>query len=224
MGNPFALQHRAIGVHLDREAAMGSQKESWGPKRVVTPLAHDCAVLDQNQRIPTATLHHDIEALLPRLTRYARAMTHDVADAEDLVQDCVARALTKLHLWKEGTDLRAWLFTILHNQHVSQRRRAAREGTSVVGYERAQASTCTAHQIEYVELRKLERAIMSLPHEQRNAVLLSGLTRWSYDEIAVACDVPVGTIRSRLSRGRATLRKLTGIAPARHSPSWATTH
>ena len=75
--------------------------------------------------------YRDIEAEIPRLRRYARALTRDVVAADDLVQDCLARALGKLHLWQEGTDLRAWLFTILHNQYVNQVRRAVREGAAV---------------------------------------------------------------------------------------------
>jgi hypothetical protein len=76
-------------------------------------------------------IYRNIEAEIPRLRRYARALARDVAAADDLVQDCLARALGKLHLWQEGTDLRAWLFTILHNQYVNQVRRAVREGAAV---------------------------------------------------------------------------------------------
>src|SRR4029077_2345001 len=72
-----------------------------------------------------------IEAEIPRLRRYARALTRDVARADDLVQSCLARALAKQHLWQPGTDLRAWLFTILHNQHVNDVRRSVREGVAV---------------------------------------------------------------------------------------------
>ena len=78
-----------------------------------------------------ADTHHDIEAEIPRLRRYARALTRDVVSADDLVQDCLTRALGKLHLWQEGSDLRAWLFTILHNQYVNHIRRAVREGAVV---------------------------------------------------------------------------------------------
>ena len=74
-----------------------------------------------------ANPYRDIEAEIPRLRRFARALTHDVIAADDLVQDCLTRALGKLHLWEEGTDLRAWLFTILHNQHVNHIRRKVRK-------------------------------------------------------------------------------------------------
>src|SRR5712691_4315765 len=72
-----------------------------------------------------------IEAEIPRLRRYARALTRDVGRADDLVQSCLTRALAKRHLWQPGTDLRAWLFTILHNQHVNDVRRSVREGVNV---------------------------------------------------------------------------------------------
>src|SRR5258706_15084988 len=72
-----------------------------------------------------------LEALIPRLRRYARALTRDVARADDLVQSCLTRALGKQHLWQPGSDLRAWLFTILHNQYVNEVRLSVREGVNV---------------------------------------------------------------------------------------------
>src|ERR1700749_236751 len=78
-----------------------------------------------------ADFAHRIEAEIPRLRRYSRALTRNEIAADDLVQDCLVRALAKAHLWQEGTDLRAWLFTILHNQYVNNVRRAIREGTDV---------------------------------------------------------------------------------------------
>ena len=73
-----------------------------------------------------------LEEQIPRLRRYARALTHDVERADDLVQSCLERAITKQHLWQPGTDLRAWLFTILHNQHVNEVRHSVREGVSIL--------------------------------------------------------------------------------------------
>jgi RNA polymerase sigma-70 factor (ECF subfamily) len=78
-----------------------------------------------------ADLSHQIEAEIPRLRRYALALTRNVIAADDLVQNCLVRALTKQHLWQEGTDLRAWLFTILHHQYVNDVRRGKRQGTAV---------------------------------------------------------------------------------------------
>ena len=128
-------------------------------------------------------------------------------------QECVARALAKIHLWRTQTDLRAWLCSILHNQYVSQVRRTRRQGTTVEWSNCATALSCAPNQIRHVELREMVQALMSLPKEQRAAVVMIGVTRKGYFEVAAACDVPVGTIRSRLSRGRQTLRRLTGDAP-----------
>jgi RNA polymerase sigma-70 factor, ECF subfamily len=162
-----------------------------------------------------ADIYRSIEAEIPRLRRYARALTRDVVAADDLVQDCLARALGKLHLWQEGTDLRAWLFTILHNQYVNQVRRAVREGVVVGLSETEPMLTRAPHQGKRLELRDLERAIAKLPEEQRSVILLVGLEGMRYEEVAEILDVPVGTVRSRLSRGREALRRLMGIVPDR---------
>ena len=154
-----------------------------------------------------------IAAEIPRLRRYARALTRDVTAADDLVQDCLTRALSKVHLWQEGTDLRAWLFTILHNQYVNQVRRAVREGTAVALNDSEPVLTSAPSQGKRFKLRDLERALARLPEEQRSALLLVGMEGMRYEEVAASLDVPVGTIRSRLSRGREALRRLTGAAP-----------
>ena len=160
---------------------------------------------------PVADTHHDIEAEIPRLRRYARALTRDVVSADDLVQDCLTRALGKLHLWQEGSDLRAWLFTILHNQYVNHIRRAVREGATVALNETEPMLSRAPQQGKRLELRDLERAIAQLPEEQRSVILLVALEGMRYEEVAAVLDVPVGTIRSRLSRGREALRRLTGV-------------
>jgi RNA polymerase sigma-70 factor (ECF subfamily) len=161
-----------------------------------------------------ANIRREIEAEIPRLRRYARALTRDVIAADDLVQDSLARALGKLHLWQEGTDLRAWLFTILHNQYVSHIRRAVREGIAVGLGDNEPLLTRPAPQAHRLELRDLERAIAKLPAEQRTVILLIGLEGMRYEEVAAILDVPVGTVRSRLSRGRKTLRKLMDVEAA----------
>ena len=160
-----------------------------------------------------ADTHHEIEGEIPRLRRYARALTRDVVSADDLVQDCLTRALGKLHLWQEGSDLRAWLFTILHNQYVNHIRRAVREGATVALNETEPMLSRAPQQGRRLELRDLERAIAQLPEEQRSVILLVGLEGMRYEEVAAVLDVPVGTIRSRLSRGREALRRLTGPVP-----------
>jgi RNA polymerase sigma-70 factor, ECF subfamily len=164
-------------------------------------------------------LHQEILALLPRLTRYAWVLTRDAVAAEDLVQDCLTRAFGKIHLWEHGTDLRAWLFTILHHLHISQTRRNARERATVELQKSSRNSARSPSQTVRLELRDLERALARLPEEQRSVILLVGLEGMGYDEAASVVNIPVGTVRSRVARGRETLRSITGLFPGRHSRS-----
>ena len=154
-----------------------------------------------------------LESEIPRLRRYAWALTRDAVRADDLVQSCLVRALAKQHLWQPGTDLRAWLFTILHNLHVNDVRRVAREGV-VVPIE--DVATLAAVAIPpsastTLQLRDLDRAIAKLPAQQREVILLVGLEEMRYEDVAKILNIPIGTIRSRLSRGRETLRVLMEI-------------
>src|SRR6202162_6127863 len=156
-----------------------------------------------------------LEAEIPRLRRYARALTRDVSRADDLVQSCLTRAVAKQHLWQPGTDLRAWLFTILHNQHVNDVRRAVREGISIPVDDVAPVLGVPSTQGSALRLRDLDRALGRLPEEQRQVLLLVGLEGMRYEEVAAVLDVPVGTVRSRLSRGRDMLRQLMDMKPSR---------
>jgi len=152
--------------------------------------------------------HHRLEREVPRLRRYARALTRNAVRADDLVQETLVRALHKEHLWQRGTDLRAWLFTIMHNQNVNEIRRAIRDDATV------DLENCSAILIARTDptasrqLRELDHALAQLPEEQRQVILLVGLEGMSYEDAAAILDVPIGTIRSRLSRGRESLRKL----------------
>lgn len=152
-----------------------------------------------------------LEAEIPRLRRYARALTRDVTRADDLVQSCLTRALAKQHLWQPDTDLRAWLFTILHNQHVNDVRRGVRESAAVTAENITPTLTVQPRALGVLQLRDLEAAIAKLPEEQRQVILLVGLEGMSYAEVALVLGVPVGTVRSRLSRGREQLRHLMDI-------------
>ena len=111
-----------------------------------------------------------LEAEIPRLRRYARALTRDVSRADDLVQSCLTRAVAKQHLWQPGTDLRAWLFTILHNQHVNDVRRSVREGINVAVEEMAPVLTVQANAMDVLQLRDLEAAIGKLLADQGRGV------------------------------------------------------
>ena len=151
-----------------------------------------------------------VEAEIPRLRRYARALTRDISRADDLVQSCLTRAIAKQHLWQPGTNLPAWLFTILHNQHVSDVRRSVREGTTV-SFENAPSLTTQPNAYDVLQLRDLRVAMDKLPIEQREAILLVGLEGLPYEDAARVLNGPIGTIRSRMSRGRDQLRKLMGM-------------
>ena len=150
-----------------------------------------------------------VAASVPALRRYARALTRDVSRADDLVQSCLTRAVAKQHLWQPGTDLRAWLFTILHNQHVNDVRRSVREGVNVAVEEMAPMLTVQSNAIAVLQLRDLESAIARLPQEQRQVILLVGLEGMRYEEVAEILGIPVGTVRSRLSRVRRKLARLS---------------
>jgi RNA polymerase sigma-70 factor (ECF subfamily) len=160
-----------------------------------------------------ADIYRDIEAEIPRLRRYARVLVHDHSGADDLVQDCLVRALAKLHLWQEGTNLRAWLFAILHNQHINQVRRNLRSGSPVQLNEADPQLSRPADQYKRLELRDLERALSQLPEEQRAAILLVGLEGFAYQQVADILGIPTGTVRSRISRGRNALRRLMDAEP-----------
>jgi RNA polymerase sigma-70 factor (ECF subfamily) len=150
-----------------------------------------------------------LETEIPRLRRYARALTRDMTRADDLVQSCLTRAIAKQHLWQPGTDLQAWLFTILHNENVNDVRRAVREGVHVdIEEDVALVLSVQPRAMASLELRDLEAAIGKLAPEQRQVVLLVGLEGMKYEEVALILGVPIGTVRSRLSRGRDQLRRL----------------
>ena len=141
--------------------------------------------------------------LIPRLRRYARALVGDRAGADDLVQDTLERAWAKLHLYRRGTDLRAWLFTVMHNVHVN-RVRAAR-ATDTLEEEMPELAQ-RASQGDALLVRDLDRAISRLPAEQRAVLLLVTLEEMSYETVARTLDIPIGTVMSRLSRARDKLR------------------
>ena len=152
--------------------------------------------------------HRLIEQQIPRLRRYARALTRNRDRADDLVQDTLSRALDKQHLWQPGTNLGAWLFTIMHNQNVNNVRRDVREITAVE-IERVSATLpATTDPSASRKMVELDRALAQLPLGQRQVILLVGLEGMSYEDAAGILGVPVGTVRSRLSRGRDTLREL----------------
>lgn len=159
--------------------------------------------------------HADLLAAIPRLRRYARVLTGETARADDLVQDTLARAWEKRSLWQSGTDLRAWLFTIMHNVFVNQRALARRDARTVsldddegggLGWEMPVAAT----QFTRMELLETMQSVGKLPSEQREVLMLAAVEELRYEEIATVMGIPVGTVMSRLSRARDKLRRMTG--------------
>jgi RNA polymerase sigma-70 factor, ECF subfamily len=150
-----------------------------------------------------------LEKAIRRLRRYARALTRDESRADDLVQDTLVRAIAQQHHWQCGTDLRAWLFTLMHNQNVNGVRRSMREGIIVEFDDKWPFPDPTGR----LSLRDHDRALARISEEQRRVILLIGLEGTSYEEAATILDVPVGTIRSRVFRGREPLRKLMDRRP-----------
>ena len=143
---------------------------------------------------------------IPRLRRYARALTGDRASADDLVQDTLERAWGKLHLWRSGSDMRAWMFSIMHNIFINHIRKK-QLATVSMDDDTPEVSTRATHD-DFLEMRDLASAIGKLPYEYREVILLIGLEQMSYEEVAQVLGIPLGTVMSRLSRGRERLRVL----------------
>ncbi len=151
----------------------------------------------------------DIAAELPRLRRYARALLKDRGAADDLVQDCLERALSRIHLFRAGTNLRAWLFTIMHGIHVNALQRQNRAAdTAPLDPMAENRHAAQPAQDDGLAMRDLANALEQLSLEQREVVLLIGLEGMTYRETAEILDVPPGTVMSRLARGRERLRRL----------------
>ena len=150
---------------------------------------------------------------LPRLRRYARALVGERAAADDLVQDTLERAWSRVAQWRQGSDLRAWLFSIMHNLRVDQLRRP---GLNTLSMEDEDCVVPTrATQSDRLELVDLDAALARLPEEQRAVLLLVAIEEMRYAEVAATLGIPVGTVMSRLSRGRERLRLiLDGRSPS----------
>jgi RNA polymerase sigma-70 factor (ECF subfamily) len=153
---------------------------------------------------------------LPALRRYARALTGDAWAADDLVQDTLERACTRWALWQSGTDLRAWLFTVMHNLYLNQRRRHE-PCTPLDDVDQELPATAQSPTDDEIDL---SRCLQRLSPDQRAVVLMVGMQEMSYTSTAQVLGVPVGTVMSRLSRARERLRELMhGGGPLRFAPA-----
>lgn len=149
---------------------------------------------------------------IPNLRRYARALVGDRDGADDLVQDTLERAVRKFHLWRPG-DLRAWLFSIMHNVFVNQLK--SRKIAADVEVDETFAAPVPG--VTRADVMDLQRALTTLAPEQREVVLLVALEDMSYADVSRALGIPMGTVMSRLSRGRERLRRVMNGEPAARS-------
>lgn len=167
---------------------------------------------------PTDLVEH-----IPSLRRYARALTGDLWAADDLVQDTLERACTKRLLWNVGTDLRAWLFTLMHHLQSNHWQRVARQKAAGRAVDVDDVAAELVAPVQPIETSiDLQRCLLQLPEEQRVVLLLVTLEDLTYDAVARITGVPVGTVMSRLSRARQRLQQLMDAMPA-STPSAGTT-
>ena len=156
-----------------------------------------------------------MEACIPALRRYAWALLRDRQEADDLVHDCLLRALDRLHTRRTDAELRPWLFAIMHNLFVSRTRRArVRSGTERLdGWHEATLGHPPGQE-DHLRWKDLLHAVGELPEDQRAVLLLVSVEDLSYAEAARVLDIPIGTVMSRLSRARERLRRITEGEPA----------
>jgi RNA polymerase sigma-70 factor (ECF subfamily) len=155
----------------------------------------------------TADLGKTLETHFVGLRRYATSLIGDYVEAEDLVQECLVRALAHEHVWERVHNRRAYLFTILHNIYVDRRAKYRRNERHVPIDDVAGELHTPPEQHERLEIRDFQRAIEQLPANYKAVTLLVGLEGMSYQQAARSLGVPVGTVMSRLSRGRKMLRR-----------------
>ena len=158
-----------------------------------------------------SAFYSDLQTLLPDLTRFARVLTRNEDDAHDLVQDCVERALRKQTLFQAGTSLKSWLFTLMRNIFISQRRRVALDKRYVATLKDEGAGVARASQVNNVFLKETLRAMGDLSKGERQVIVALGIHEGSQHELAHITREPVGTVKSRLCRGRAHLRTILGM-------------
>ncbi|MDX1711166.1 MAG: sigma-70 family RNA polymerase sigma factor [Rhodovibrionaceae bacterium] len=163
-----------------------------------------------------------IEEQIPALRRYARALVRNADRADDLVQDCLERAVSRFHQFQPGTNLRTWMFTILHNVHCDALRRQKRRGTDVPIEEWERRAKTNANQPRAMEMRDFRRMFSKLPESDRHILYLVGVEGYSYEEASEVLDVAVGTVKSRLFRARERLRTLQDgmTEPMTPSTNW----
>jgi RNA polymerase sigma-70 factor (ECF subfamily) len=185
-------------------------------KKIARQGRNDRRISFRPQAIEKATMRFEEELieLLPRLRRFARGLTQSAPDADDLCQAAIERALKSRDQWQDGTRLDSWMYRITRNLWIDERRAAGRRGVHAPIDEAAtQVAGDGAAEVEAGALRDdVDGAMARLPDEQREVVMLVLVEGYAYREAAEILDVPVGTVTSRLARGRDTLMQLLGEA------------
>jgi RNA polymerase sigma-70 factor (ECF subfamily) len=153
----------------------------------------------------------DLLAAIPSLRAFAVSLAQNADKADDLVQETLVKAWDKQKSFQPGTNLKAWLFTILRNEFYSQMRKRGREVQDSDGTMTGRLAVHPS-QDGALDLQDFRRALKQLPEDQREAIILIGASGFSYEEAAEICDCAVGTIKSRVSRGRARLLELLHIS------------
>jgi RNA polymerase sigma-70 factor, ECF subfamily len=161
-------------------------------------------------------LRQQLLDLIPNLRAFAVSLCGDVERGDDLVQETLVKAWTNFKSFQEGTNLRAWLFTILRNEFYSQMRKKGREVEDVDGLY-AERLSVHASQFGHVELAELRKALTHIPADQREALILVGASGFSYEEAAEICGCAIGTIKSRVNRARARVAVLLKMESAAES-------
>jgi RNA polymerase sigma-70 factor (ECF subfamily) len=169
----------------------------------VTGAALDARLSDRDETILQITQE------IPRLRRYARYLTRNVDNADDLVQDCVVRAIEKIDTFEPGTNLRAWLVVILRNAFFTTCRKKTREDQSLTMLKQAAVHVIPAQQEEAMTLSEVEDAFLKLSPDHREVLTLVVIEGMSYEQVADVLDVSIGTVKSRLSRARSALNQMT---------------
>jgi RNA polymerase sigma-70 factor, ECF subfamily len=199
-------QPRAVAVEIGAEACMQAP--------VARPEAPPPAPKTERRMSETLPL---IEAEIPHLRRFARYIVRDMDRADDLVQECLTRAIAKLHTWTPGTNLRAWLFVILKNCHINEVRRQRPSSEIPADHPMLRVP---ANQDAHISLLEVRDAFLRLSEEHREVLLLVAIEGLQYEEAAAILGVPLGTVRSRLSRARQALRDALGESlPAQDPPT-----
>ncbi len=175
---------------------LGLPRHPWPLGTEIMPDSQQCETISR------------IELEIPMLRRYARFLSRNTDQADDLVQECLVRAIKRIDSWQPGTNLQAWLIVILRNIFLNECRRAKRERVSLEGMRSAETTQIPAQQDVGLMLAELEAAFMSLSDDHREILTLVVIQGMTYEQAAEILGVTMGTIKSRLSRARTRLSEI----------------